>query len=124
MPFLPSSFPTFSCTFPHQVVEAELRTTEDLQATQLAGEETAHNIMGVMIESNINEGRQDIPAEGPAGLRYAVSVTDGKITPPFPLTFSSLCVCCAAGVRERRLMRRWSGRDSVFVVGTDGAGVG
>lgn len=32
-------------------------------------------IMGVMIESNIVEGRQDIPASGPAGLKYGQSVT-------------------------------------------------
>jgi phospho-2-dehydro-3-deoxyheptonate aldolase len=34
--------------------------------------------MGVMIESNINEGKQDIPAAGREGLKYGVSVTDGK----------------------------------------------
>ena len=32
-------------------------------------------IMGVMIESNLVEGRQDIPVHGPAGLKYGVSVT-------------------------------------------------
>ena len=32
-------------------------------------------IMGVMIESNIIEGRQDIPASGPSGLKYGQSVT-------------------------------------------------
>ena len=32
--------------------------------------------MGVMIESNLVEGRQDIPASGPAGLKYGQSVTD------------------------------------------------
>lgn len=32
-----------------------------------------------MIESNINEGRQDVPAEGPAGLKYGVSITDGCV---------------------------------------------
>lgn len=34
--------------------------------------------MGVMIESNINEGKQDIPAAGREGLKYGVSVTDGE----------------------------------------------
>jgi 3-deoxy-7-phosphoheptulonate synthase len=34
------------------------------QANQLSNGETADNIMGVMIESNINEGRQNIPPEG------------------------------------------------------------
>src|SRR5215510_3036236 len=36
------------------------------------------NIFGVMIESNLVEGRQDIDLTGPAGLRYGQSVTDGK----------------------------------------------
>ena len=37
-------------------------------------------IMGVMIESNLVEGRQDIPVSGPAGLKYGQSVT-GTDTP-------------------------------------------
>lgn len=36
--------------------------------------------MGVMIESNLVEGRQDIPASGPAGLKYGQSVTDACIS--------------------------------------------
>ncbi len=36
--------------------------------------------MGVMIESNLVEGRQDIPASGPAGMRYGQSVTDACIS--------------------------------------------
>lgn len=41
-----------------------------------AGEE---GIMGVMIESNINEGAQKVPPEGKAGLKYGVSITDACI---------------------------------------------
>ncbi|KAF8272705.1 hypothetical protein EI94DRAFT_1717744 [Lactarius quietus] len=37
------------------------------------------NITGMMIESNINEGRQDVPAEGPASLKFGVSITDACI---------------------------------------------
>lgn len=37
-------------------------------------------IMGVMLESNIHEGRQDITASGPAGLKYGQSVTDACIS--------------------------------------------
>ncbi|KAI9459886.1 3-deoxy-7-phosphoheptulonate synthase [Lactarius psammicola] len=37
------------------------------------------NITGVMIESNINEGKQDVPAEGPANLKYGVSITDACV---------------------------------------------
>jgi len=36
--------------------------------------------MGVMIESNLVEGRQDIPLSGPAGLKYGQSVTDACIS--------------------------------------------
>lgn len=39
-----------------------------------------HKICGVMIESNINPGRQNIPAQGGReGLKYGVSVTDACI---------------------------------------------
>jgi len=41
-----------------------------------AGEKS---IIGVMIESNINEGNQKVPAEGPAGLKNGVSITDACI---------------------------------------------
>ena len=36
--------------------------------------------MGVMIESNITEGRQEIPAGGKTGLKYGQSVTDACIS--------------------------------------------
>ena len=36
-------------------------------------------IMGVMIESHINEGAQKVPAEGKGGLKYGVSITDACI---------------------------------------------
>lgn len=32
-----------------------------------------------MIESNINEGNQKVPPEGPAGLKKGVSITDACI---------------------------------------------
>ncbi|KAF9040150.1 hypothetical protein BJ165DRAFT_1351597 [Panaeolus papilionaceus] len=37
------------------------------------------NITGVMIESHINAGRQDVPAEGPSALKYGVSITDACV---------------------------------------------
>lgn len=46
-------------------------------AEQLKNGETG--IMGVMIESNINEGSQKVPKEGKAGLKYGVSITDACI---------------------------------------------
>jgi 3-deoxy-7-phosphoheptulonate synthase len=32
-----------------------------------------------MIESNIKEGRQDVPAAGPAELKHGVSITDACV---------------------------------------------
>lgn len=43
----------------------------------MTNEDTAPVIMGVMIESNLVEGRQNIPPAGPSALRYGQSVTDG-----------------------------------------------
>ena len=40
-------------------------------------------IMGVMLESNLVEGRQDIPVSGPAGLKHGQSVT-GEPSEHFP----------------------------------------
>ncbi|EEP75432.1 3-deoxy-7-phosphoheptulonate synthase [Uncinocarpus reesii 1704] len=48
----------------------------DVGAQLRAGQEA---IIGVMIESNLHEGKQGIPNEGPEGLQRGVSVTDGCI---------------------------------------------
>ena len=37
------------------------------------------NITGVMIESHINAGRQDVPAEGPSALKHGISITDACV---------------------------------------------
>jgi hypothetical protein len=42
--------------------------------------------MGVMIESNLEEGRQDIGPHGREGLLRGVSVTDGRHLAPFSRT--------------------------------------
>jgi len=49
---------------------------EDICEQIKAGE---RSIVGVMIESHINSGRQDIPPEGPQGLKYGMSVTDACV---------------------------------------------
>jgi 3-deoxy-7-phosphoheptulonate synthase len=49
-------------------------------ARQLGSEENASYIMGVMVESNLVEGRQDIPVSGPVGLKYGQSVTDACLS--------------------------------------------
>ena len=46
----------------------------------MESEDTSSMIMGVMLESNLVEGRQDIPSSGPAGLKYGQSVTDACIS--------------------------------------------
>ncbi|CAN6660167.1 phospho-2-dehydro-3-deoxyheptonate aldolase, tyrosine-inhibited [Trichomonascus vanleenenianus] len=47
-------------------------------ARQVSQGET--QIIGVMIESNINEGKQSVGPEGKAGLKYGVSITDGCVS--------------------------------------------
>ncbi|TFK37676.1 3-deoxy-7-phosphoheptulonate synthase [Crucibulum laeve] len=46
-------------------------------AEQLSAGE--RNITGVMIESHINEGRQDVPPAGPSALKHGVSITDACV---------------------------------------------
>jgi 3-deoxy-7-phosphoheptulonate synthase len=52
------------------------RVVDDICAQLGAGEK---HITGVMIESHINEGRQDVPDEGPQGLKWGVSITDACV---------------------------------------------
>jgi 3-deoxy-7-phosphoheptulonate synthase len=37
------------------------------------------SIIGVMIESHLQAGRQDVPPEGAKGLKYGVSITDACV---------------------------------------------
>lgn len=69
----------------------------DAVAAQVAKGENA--IIGVMIESNINEGKQDIPPEGKAGLKYGVSITDACISWE---TTEDVLRKLAGAVRQRR----------------------
>jgi len=59
-----------------KVPHNQINVAKDIGAQIAAGN---HNITGVMIESNIVEGRQDIPPTGPSALRYGQSITDGCI---------------------------------------------
>ncbi|KAG6332785.1 hypothetical protein ID866_6304 [Astraeus odoratus] len=52
------------------------KVVDDICQQLAAGD---RNITGVMIESHINAGRQDVPAEGPSGLKYGVSITDACV---------------------------------------------
>lgn len=66
-------------------------------AEQLREGETA--IIGLMIESNINEGNQKVPAEGPSALKKGVSITDACIDWE---TTVDVLEDLAAAVRDRR----------------------
>ncbi|KAJ3981891.1 3-deoxy-7-phosphoheptulonate synthase [Lentinula detonsa] len=52
------------------------RVLQDVCDQLSAGE---RNITGVMIESNINDGRQDVPSAGPTALKHGVSITDACV---------------------------------------------
>ena len=52
------------------------KVLDDICAQLRSGD---RSITGVMIESHINEGRQDVPPEGPSGLKYGVSITDACV---------------------------------------------
>ncbi|KAI0920389.1 hypothetical protein AcV5_010138 [Taiwanofungus camphoratus] len=55
------------------------RVVDDICEQLVAGDRT---ITGVMIESHINAGRQDVPPEGPAALKHGVSITDACVDWP------------------------------------------
>ncbi|KAJ1986808.1 3-deoxy-7-phosphoheptulonate synthase [Dimargaris cristalligena] len=85
----------------------KLHSNQILVATDLANQIAAgdHAIVGVMIESNHEEGRQDIPNAdqgGPAALKYGQSVTDACVswTQTLPMLDE-----LAAAVRQRRQTR-------------------
>ena len=59
------------------------------------------SIMGVMIESNINEGNQKVPATGPQDLKYGVSITDACID--WDTTETVLRQLAAAVAKRRNL---------------------
>ncbi|KAI9814812.1 MAG: Phospho-2-dehydro-3-deoxyheptonate aldolase amt16 [Pycnora praestabilis] len=63
-------------------------------------------IMGVMIESHINEGSQKVPKEGKAGLKYGVSITDACIGWEDTET---VLANLASSVRKRREMLGMNG---------------
>ncbi|KZF22885.1 phospho-2-dehydro-3-deoxyheptonate aldolase, tyrosine-inhibited [Xylona heveae TC161] len=64
-----------------------------------AGED---GIVGIMIESNLEEGNQKVPAEGPSGLKKGVSITDACIGWD---TTVEVLEQLAQAVRERRELR-------------------
>ncbi|CAG8566633.1 6395_t:CDS:2 [Paraglomus occultum] len=74
----------------------------DLAAQIAAGEDA---IMGVMIESNLVAGRQDVPPEGACGLTYGQSITDACVGwEDSELMLEQL----AQAVRQRRAVKQQS----------------
>lgn len=78
----------------------QVEVVEDI-VQQLSSGDTASAIMGVMIESNLMEGRQDLPPSGPASLKYGQSVTDACIS--WQMTVPALDRL-REGVRARRVL--------------------
>ena len=56
-------------------------------------------IVGLMLESNLHEGRQDLSEEGNCGLTRGVSITDGCIGLD---TTVDVLESLASAVKERR----------------------
>ena len=52
------------------------KVAESIAQQLIDGDEA---ITGVMLESHLSEGRQDVPPEGKCGLKYGVSITDACI---------------------------------------------
>jgi len=74
------------------------KVCENIGAQIRAGET---GIVGVMIESHLAEGRQDVPPEGKAGLKPGVSITDACVD--WDTTVVMLQELAAA-VRDRRAL--------------------
>ena len=77
---------------------------QPLVAKELADQlrEGQDAIIGVMIESNLNEGNQKVPPEGPSGLAKGVSITDACIN--WDMTVEVL-ESLAEAVRARRAVK-------------------
>ena len=75
----------------------------DAVIDQISGGE--NTIIGVMIESNINEGKQSMPKEGcgKESLKYGVSITDGCVSWESTVTMLKKL---AGAVKERRVKNK------------------
>jgi len=83
-----------------KVHKNQIKVVDDICGQISAG---SSPIFGVMLESHLLEGRQDIPKSGPADLRYGVSVTDACID------WADTVACLeklAAAVKAARLVGR------------------
>ncbi|MCW2700931.1 MAG: aroG [Blastococcus sp.] len=78
----------------------QIDVVRDLAAQMAAGERA---IRGVMVESNLVAGRQDLDSRHPEALEYGKSVTDACVDPG---TTEGMLAELAEAVRERRCVRR------------------
>ncbi|KNZ43921.1 3-deoxy-7-phosphoheptulonate synthase [Puccinia sorghi] len=88
----------------------QIRVIKDVCQQIQAGEKAIH---GVMIESNIAAGRQNVPPEGREGLKYGVSITDGCID--FEATILALKDLQNSAAERRTAGRRQSILDEMYL---------
>ena len=61
---------------PKKKHENQVKVIDSL-SDQIRNGETS--ITGIMLESHLFEGRQDVPPQGPEALKYGMSITDACI---------------------------------------------
>ncbi|EFP74579.2 hypothetical protein PGT21_029021 [Puccinia graminis f. sp. tritici] len=88
----------------------QTKVVKDVCQQIRSGEKSIH---GVMIESNIGAGRQDVPVEGREGLKHGISITDGCID--FETTVQVLKDLQNSAADRRSLNRRQSLFDEVYL---------
>ncbi|KAI9601136.1 hypothetical protein H4Q26_000940 [Puccinia striiformis f. sp. tritici PST-130] len=88
----------------------QVKVVKDVCQQIRAGEKSIH---GVMIESNIAAGRQDVPAEGRVGLKHGVSITDACVD--FETTVQILRDLQNSTADRRATGRRQSLFDEVYL---------
>ncbi|KAG0345724.1 hypothetical protein BG004_003206 [Podila humilis] len=88
-----------------KVFSRQMVVAEDISKQLSSSAQSGDAIMGVMIESHLKEGRQDIPVSGPQGLVYGQSVTDSCISWENTIV---LLENLREGVRQRRARRSGS----------------
>ncbi|WFD26647.1 3-deoxy-7-phosphoheptulonate synthase [Malassezia nana] len=79
--------------------ENQIKVIESVVEQLSVADANAWSIAGVMLESNLEEGRQNVPAEGPSKLKYGQSITDACIN--WETTEEALNKL-RVGVQERR----------------------
>lgn len=79
--------------------ENQMKVVENIAEQLSTADANSWSIIGVMLESNLVEGRQNVPAEGPQNLKYGQSITDACIS--WEMTVEALDKL-RAGVQQRR----------------------